>query len=157
MSDSTSKTKSIEDFATELFSLRPAQEKDLVYINSYAYTEGMDNVPSTDLVWVAVNDQDIPVGFIRISNVDGTTGHINPVVILDSWRGYGVGKALVDYAQTLYPELRLVSRGTSHKFYDALDFETCEWDLIAEEVASECDGCPMYEECGPQPYRRIVE
>ena len=139
-----------------LFSIREAREEDLPYVNSYAYNEGMDAIPGLELLWVAVNDDDVPVGFIRLSNIDGDVAYINPIVTLASWRGFGVGKALVEFAHGLYPELRLVSRGTSHAFYEALGYRDCAWEDIVPEVANECDGCPMYDECGPRPMVKRV-
>lgn len=140
----------------DLFTLRPAREGDRALIDSYAYAEGMDRLPSLDRVTVAANAADEPVGFIRISVGESHVARVNPIVVHASWRGYGVGRALIDDAQARYGELRLVSRGASKPFYDALGFEACAWDLIEGDLIEDCDGCPLFAECGPQPMRRTA-
>ena len=114
----------------------------------------MDYLPSLERVTVAVNADDEPVGFIRISLGRAGVARVNPIVVHESWRGYGVGRALIDEAQDAYGELRLVSRGSSKAFYDALGFEPCAWDLIESDVIEDCDGCPLFDECEPCPMRR---
>lgn len=138
---------------SELFTLRPAHEGDMQLLNAYAYAEGMDNLPSPERITVAVNDEDTPVGFIRIALDDAGVAFVNPVVVYDAWRRYGVGKALIDSALAEYGEVRLVSRGSSKPFYDAIGFEDCSWDMISEGVTDDCAHCDMREECSPQPMR----
>lgn len=138
-----------------LFTLRPADEADRSYIDSYTYAEGMDYLPSLERVTVAANDADEPVGFIRVVVGDKTgVAFVNPVVVHGSWRGYGVGRALMENAAREYGELRLVSRGSSKPFYDALGFECCSWDLIEDGVSEDCTHCTLTEECKPQPMVR---
>ncbi len=115
----------------------------------------MDTLPSLERVTVAVNTSDEPIGFIRIVLDSRGVAHVNPVVVYAPWRGRGVGKALVNDAQRTYGEIRLVSRGSSKPFYDALGFECCSWDLIEEGVSEDCAHCPMIDECHPQPMRRL--
>lgn len=140
----------------ELFSLRPAREDDRELINAYAYGEGMPDIPSIENVTVAVNADDIPVGFIRIVFDDAGVAHINPVVTYGPWRGYGVGRALVDEVLKRHGELRLVSRGSSLGFYRALGFADISWEAIKPEVAAECDGCELRGECCPQPVGKAL-
>lgn len=142
---------------SELFTLRPAKAADADLLNAYAAAEGMDNLPSLEHVTAAVNDEDVPVGFIRIALDDAGVAFVNPVVVYSAWRGWGVGRSLVEAALVEYGELRLVSRGSSIAFYDAMGFERCEWDLISEGVTDDCAHCDMRAECGPQPMRRIIE
>lgn len=141
--------------ADELFTLRPAREDDMPYLDSYAYAEGMPNIPSPQNVTVAVNADDVPVGFIRINPDEAGVAHVNPVVTCATWRGYGVGRALVEDALRRFGELRLVSRGSSLAFYRALGFEDVPWDAIKPQIAAECDGCELYDECRPQPVRKV--
>ncbi len=141
--------------AKQLFTLRKAREDDREYIDAYTRAEGMDSLPTLDRVTVAVNAADEPVGFIRIALDSQGVAHVNPVVVLASWRGRSVGKALVNDAQRTYGEIRLVSRGSSKPFYDALGFECCSWDLIEEGVSEDCAHCNMIDECHPQPMRRL--
>lgn len=138
-----------------LFTLRPVREDDRALIDAYTYAEGMDRLPSLDRVTVAANGSDEPVGFIRIALDSQGTAHINPVVVYRDWRGYGVGRALVEAAEAEHGELRLVSRGSSKPFYEALGYECCGWELIEPGVSEDCDGCPLYDECGPQPMRKL--
>ena len=73
------------------------------------------------------------------------------VVINEQWRGYGVGRALIDDARAHHDEIRLVARGKSIGFYRVLGFTEIPWDDIAPGVTEECGGCPLIEECGPLP------
>lgn len=137
-----------------LFTLRPAREEDMPYINTYAFYEGMDEIPGTENVTVAVNGQDVPVGFVRLFASEGEVGYVNPIVVHSEWRGYGIGEALMEAASESFKEMRLVSRGSSLAFYRALGYEDIGWDEVAP-VASDCDGCPMRDECHPQPVHLI--
>lgn len=137
--------------SNELFTMRPAREDDLELINIYAYNEGMPDIPGVEGVTVAANADDQVVGFIRIKHGAGGIAHVNPVVVYAAWRRYGVGRALVEDALAREGELRLVSRGGSLAFYRALGFEDVEWEAIDPEIASECDGCELIDECRPQP------
>ncbi len=143
--------------AEELFVLRPARDDDMAYLNAYAYAEGMPDIPGIENVTVAVNEDDLPVGFIRLNYSDGGIAHVNPVVTYAPWRGSGVGRALMEDALSRCGELRLVSRGSSLAFYRALGFSDISWDMIKPEIAAECDGCELYDECLPTPVRRVVE
>lgn len=138
---------------SNLFIQRPAKESDLPLINAYAANEGMDEIPNTELVTVAVNADDVVVGFIRIALDESGVAFINPVVVYSEWRSFGVGRSLVEAALKKYGELRLVSRGSSLAFYDALGFSPCSWDLISEGVTDDCANCDMRPTCTPQPMR----
>lgn len=136
------------------FTLRDAREDDLAYLNVYAAAEGMDGLPSIENVRVAVNEDDVPVGFLRLQKGANGVFHVNPVVTCPTWRGWGVGRALVEEALATCGELRLVARGASVPFYRALGFGEMPWEAIAPEVAVDCDGCEMRGECRPLPMGR---
>ena len=136
---------------SDLFTLRPAREGDWELINYYAYREGMDAIPSLENVTVAAIGDDDCVGFCRLAFSEAGIAHVNPVVINEQWRGYGVGRALIDDARAHHDEIRLVARGKSIEFYRVLGFTEIPWDDIAPGVTEECDGCPLIEECGPLP------
>ncbi len=138
-----------------LFTLREAREDDRAYLDGFTRAEGMDVLPTLDQVTVAVNAADEPVGFIRIVLDSQGVAHVNPVVVHSSWQRRGVGRALVNQAQRAYGEIRLVSRGSSRAFYDALGFECCDWSLIEEGVSEDCAHCGDIDECKPQPMRRL--
>ncbi|MEG1097405.1 MAG: GNAT family N-acetyltransferase [Raoultibacter sp.] len=135
-----------------LFFLQPAKEEDLVVLDAFAAAEGMGSIPCVDCVFVAVSREDNEiVGFIRLVFNDAGICHVNPVVVYPSWRGCGVGCALMDYAAQHYGELRLVSRGSSLAFYEALGFAPTSWEAIKPEIVAECSQCELYDECNPVP------
>ncbi len=136
---------------SELFTLRPARDEDADVINAYANGEGMDDMPSMENITVAESAAGDVVGFLRVAR--GTNGvmHVNPVITVKTWRGYGVGRALMEDALHRYGELRLVSRGESVGFYKALGYSPIGWDDIDKAEVDDCDNCPMLEECGPLP------
>lgn len=139
-----------------LFAIRDGREADLAYLNAYAAAEGMDTLPSATGVRVAVNDEDVPVGFLRLQKGENGVFHVNPVVSCATWRGWGVGRALVEEALSRVGELRLVARGASVPFYRALGFKEVPWDAIAPTIAADCDGCGMRGECVPLPMGKKV-
>lgn len=140
----------------ELFTLRSAKDTDKALLDTYTYAEGMDNIPNIEGVTVAVNSEDTPVGFIRIVTDSENVAHIYPIVTYSLWRGYGVGKALIANALQKYGELRLVSRGSSRGFYEALGFEECDWSLIEKGVSEDCPNCSWRDECDPCPMRKKI-
>ena len=141
---------------SELFSLRPAREEDLDYINTYTFSEGMDKVPSLDNITVAANDEDQVVGFIRIVIGANGAAHVNPVITVSTWRGYGVGRALMEDALVKYGELRLVSRGSSVGFYKTLGYDEISWNDIDKLVVDDCDHCEAFDECKPLPMGKVL-
>ncbi len=48
--------------------------------------------------WTAVNDDDIPVGYVLVDDVDGAA-HIEQVSVLPEHQGRGLGRALIDRAE----------------------------------------------------------
>ena len=140
----------------KLFHIRDAAAGDMPYVNSYALAEGMDVMPSTEGIRVAVNDEDVPIGFCRLAESVSGIAYVNPIVVHASWRGYGVGRALIQDAHERAGELRLISRGSAAGFYRVLGFEEMPWSLADFEAASEdCDNCPMFEDCHPVPMRLL--
>ncbi len=135
------------------FTLRPAREDDLPFINAFNYAEGMDSLASIEGVTVAVDGEDDPVGFIRIAIGSSGNAFVNPVVANPAWRGRGVGRTLMEDALRRHGELRLVSRGVAVPFYRALGYESCSWDEIDEGVSEDCAHCSWRDECGPLPMR----
>ena len=142
---------------SDLFTLRPAQEKDLELMNYYAFWEGMDDMPSLDNITVAVNADDQCVGFLRIAFGGNGIAHVNPVVTAPQWRGYGVGRALMDDALAKHGELRLISRGSSRSFYQSLGYQEIAWEDVDMTVTDDCNGCEMREECDPLPMGKVRE
>jgi GNAT superfamily N-acetyltransferase len=136
----------------ELFHIRDGRDSDLEYLDYYAALEGMDNMPGIERIRVAVNKDDVPVGFCRLQADRNGISYVNPIVVSEAWRGYGVGRALISDARSIAGELRLVSRGSSAGFYETLGFAPLDWSQVDLEAASEdCDNCPMRTECNPVP------
>ena len=119
----------------ELFTIRDARPDDKAVLDGYANLEGMD---------------------VRIALADDGTAFVNPVITHETWRGFGVGRALMEEALERHGELRLVSRGGSLPFYEALGYERIGWDLIEMSLVDDCDHCEMREECGPVPVRKVL-
>lgn len=141
----------------ELFTIRDARDDDMQLIDAYAHAEGMDRIPGPARVRVAVNDEDAVVGFCRLQDDVNGIAYVNPIVTYAPWRGYGVGKALMEDARAIAGELRLISRGTSEGFYRKLGFQEMPWSDVDLEAASEdCDNCPYREACGPVPMKWSV-
>ena len=139
----------------DLFTIRDARADDKPVLDAYANAEGMDAIPDIEGVRVAVNGDDEVVGFIRIAlDEEDGTAFVNPVITHETWRGYGVGRALMDEALARHGELRLVSRGGSLPFYEALGYERIGWDLIKMALVDDCDHCELRDECGPVPMRK---
>jgi len=148
----------------DLFSVRKACDDDLPGIEIISEDVGMPVIESAENTYVAVNDEDLPVGFIRIKliDVEGGSGvgsssqhaYVYPVAVLRSWQGYDVGTALIDVALEQYNELRLVACTPSHGFYPKLGFKKASWDEIAPEIANDCKVCPDADTCSPQPFIR---
>ena len=80
----------------ELFTIRDARPDDNAMLDGYANLEGMDAIPSIEGVRVAVNEDDEVVGFVRIALADDGTAFVNPVITHETWRGFGVGRALME-------------------------------------------------------------
>ena len=126
----------------------------MALIDAYAHESGMDCIPGPARVRVAVNADDVPVGFCRLQDDANGIAYVNPVVTYSAWRGYGVGRALMEDARAIAGELRLIARGTSEGFYRKLGFVEMAWDEVDLEAASEdCDNCPYREACGPVPMK----
>jgi len=143
---------------SELFTIRTAVESDMPYINSYAYYEGMDNIPGIEQVFVAVNEDDIPVGFVRVADSELYEGvaYINPIVTAYTWRGYGVGAALLKQAESLVGEMRLVARGATKSFYEHAGYREIPWEQVELSITENCKDCTMVNECRPCPMGKII-
>lgn len=131
--------------------IRAAREEDRPFLDAFSFDEGMDNVPSLEHVMVAADEQDDPIGFIRIAFGPSGDAYVNPVVVNELWRGRGVGRALVEDALARHGSLKLVARGASIPFYRTLGFEGCSWEDIEQGVSEDCDRCSWRDECAPLP------
>ena len=141
---------------SELFTIRDARLLDMPLIDSYAAEAGMDRIPGPARVRVAVNANDEVVGFCRLQDDVNGIAYVNPIVTYSAWRGYGVGKALIEDAREIAGELRLIARGTSEGFYRKLGFVEMPWSEVDLKAAEEdCDNCPYRDQCGPVPMKLL--
>ena len=141
----------------ELFTIRDAREGDMPLLDAYAAEAGMDAMPGFERIRVAVDANDVPVGFCRLQDDQQGIAYVNPIVVYEPWRGYGVGRALIEDARALAGELRLIARGESAGFYRALGFVDMPWEWADLAAASEdCDRCIWRDECHPVPMRLSV-
>lgn len=138
---------------SELFTLRNAKAEDKPWLDSYCAAEGMANLDGVEDVVVAANADDEPVGFIQVAYGRNGIAHVYPIVVHPSWRGYDVGRALIENAHDRHGELRLVSRGSSVGFYERLGFVECPWSDVDDEQTEGCADCTMKAECRPLPMR----
>ena len=139
---------------SDLFTIRDANDADMALVDAYAAEAGMDRIPGPARVRVAVNADDQVVGFCRLQDDVNGIAYVNPIVTYSAWRGYGVGRALIEDARDLAGELRLIARGTSVGFYRKLGFVDMPWaDVDLEAAEEDCDNCPYRAECGPVPMR----
>ncbi len=110
--------------------------------------------------WVAVDDNDRPVGYILVDVVDGG-GHIEQVSVVPHSQGRGIGRALVDQARAWavgrgLPELTLTTFGHvpwNRPLYEHLGFRVVATDELGPELrrrrAVEADR-------GLDPHLRVV-
>ena len=139
---------------SELFTIRDAREADMPLLDAYAADAGMDAMPGPERIRVAVDAADTPVGFCRLQDDAEGIAYVNPIVVYGPWRGYGVGRALIEDAHAEAGELRLIARGESAGFYRKLGFSDMPWGIADLAAASEdCDRCAWRNECHPVPMR----
>lgn len=136
----------------DLVTLRPANDEERISINALLASEGFDQVETVLGITVAANEDDEMVGFVRVQDDDEGCAHIYPVVVYETWRGFGVGRVLVEQVMEDRGQVKLISRGHSNKFYEALGFEKAPWEDMADFVVDDCNACELRDECGPQPY-----
>lgn len=141
----------------DLFTLRDAREDDLPTLNAYNYQEGMDAFPSVENIRVAVNADGDIVGYLRLAFSPEGVAHVNPVVTYPTWRGFGVGRALMDEALERHGELRFVARGASVGFYERLGYRRIPWEDVCLDVAEDCRICQLVDECNPVPMGKMLE
>ena len=111
------------------FTLRKTEEKDLTLLWSLLQGEEIGVPVDYDSGVSAVNAHDEVVGYIHVT-VTNSGPHVAPIAVFESWRGLGVGRALIDDAIAKYGILKLVSNGKSNGFYEALGFVKCSWEKV---------------------------
>ena len=143
---------------SEPFTIRPAQERDLVYLQMICAEQGLGIIETTDNSTVAVNNEDVVVGFIHIETVDDDANpqangaYVYPVAVFQAWQHHGVASALIKYEQQRVGELRLVACTSSQGFYPKVGFEPIGWESIAARIAQDCELCSQRDTCHPTPF-----
>lgn len=149
-SEAPSPVVSSVSVATDV-TIRPARPDDAPFIAQLADAFDMGELSDRGISYVAERKGQ-PLGFIRLME-DAGIWHVNPVAVDPAAQHQGVGAALMAFAHELYGELRFVARGYAVPFYDALGCEPVPWEAIGPLVAADCDDCPLYPTCHPQPMR----
>lgn len=132
--------------------IRPFENGDTDRVVALGEDASMGTLEGFDNTLVAEYDRSGIVAFIRLNFYD-ETHYVNPIVVDPAWQKKGVGRCLMEEALSATEELRFVARGDSIPFYQRLGCEQIPWDMIAPEVAQDCDGCEMKLTCHPQPMR----
>ena len=141
----------------ELFTIRPAKGRDLFYMQKICEEQGLGVIETVESSSVAVNHEDLPVGFIHIEivddeDVDTNAAYVYPVAVFGSWQHHGVARALIKNELEKVGELRLVACNSSQGFYPKVGFEPIAWERIATRIARDCDNCSVQDECDPIPF-----
>lgn len=138
---------------TPAWRIRDAVEGDMELVRQLFAEEGMGSVRDVAGIRVAVTPDNVLYGALRCEQMADGVWYVRPVVVFESVRGRGVGRALVLDALKRHSDLRLVSEGYAAGFYEACGFERCGWDEVDAELVRECDACPGRAECHPVPFR----
>ncbi|MDO5043792.1 MAG: GNAT family N-acetyltransferase [Coriobacteriia bacterium] len=145
----------LEDKVGQSLAIREARSDDLELINYYALQDNLGDFSEGDTAYVIVNEDDQVLGAIRLSFDEQKVAHVNPIVVNELWRGYGLGRELIAYVHKKYGELRLVARGSSVGFYEKLGFVPAHLDEIEPNVRAECVECPVVDTCKPMPMKLV--
>ncbi|MDR3052718.1 MAG: GNAT family N-acetyltransferase [Coriobacteriales bacterium] len=147
---------------SSLFTLRPAQQRDSKYLQAICAQTDLGSPPDFANTTVAVNAENIPVGFIRIACIDDETtaangAYIYPVAVFENWQRHGVGQALVAHELAQRGALKLVACKPSRGFYKKGGFAPLAWSAVARQIAHDCEICPKAADCHPQPYIKVAD
>ncbi len=129
--------------------VRAARAADWDAIRALAREEDMGELADAGRTLVAEDADGLFLGFLRLTWADGVA-YVNPVAVAPSARRMGAGRALMEEARRQAGALRLVARGRSVPFYEALGCRPVPWAAIAGAIAADCDGCDK-RACAPVP------
>lgn len=139
---------------SDSFELRAAVESDVEKINVLANSINMPPLDSAEEVKIAVTPEGRIVGYIHVLAGQNGAMHVQSVASDPTWRGKGVGRALMEDAYAAHGDLRLVARGTAVGFYQTLGYEETPWESIDFTVADDCFACDERDTCHPLPMRK---
>jgi GNAT superfamily N-acetyltransferase len=106
-----------------------------------ASTEELDEYARAGRGWVAVGDDDRPIGYLIVDIVDGAA-HIEQLSVVPGHQGTGVGRALVDRVRTWagehgYPAITLTTFTDvpwNRPLYEHLGFHVIAPDDLGPEL-----------------------
>ena len=133
--------------------IRDCRPEDMELIRYLFAVEGFGDLTDPTNVRVAVTQDNVMFGALRCEKAQNGTWNVRPVVVFDAVQSKGVGRALLEDALRLHPDLFLVARGEIEPFYLKCGFDRCSWDDISPEFIAECNLCPDRDSCGPIPFR----
>jgi len=108
---------SIERAAAELFSLK---DLPLKHRSDVTLRDDFQNAKGRGFLWVAVDEHDVPVGFLLADVVDGNF-HIKEMDILPDLNGRGMGTKLLQYACN-------AACGRGYQYVTLTTFEHIAWN-----------------------------
>ena len=94
-----------------------------------------DGNDTPDTKYIVLTDDDFPVATCRIFPLEGTSAAIGRVVVLPEYRGKGLGRRVIEDAESWLRELgfaRVVieSRDVAVKFYEKLGYAVTDKSII---------------------------
>ena len=128
--------------------LRMARPEDAATLREIERRAGETNTPSVETLvgyanarrcWVAFDDDDKPIGYLLVDDVDGNA-HIEQVSVEPEHQGVGVGRSLIDQARTWAkdtgrPAVTLTTFADVHgPLYAHLGFSVLQDDEIGPEL-----------------------
>ncbi len=135
--------------------IRDCKLEDMELIRYLFAVEGFGDLQDHTNVRVAVTDDNTMYGALRCEQGSDGSWNVRPVVVFDVVQSKGVGRALINDALKMHPDMRLVARGAIEPFYLKCGFERCSWDEIAPEYVAECNLCPDKQTCAPIPFKSV--
>ena len=93
------------------YHIRDCVEADMDLIRYLFSVEGFSDLQSPENVRVAVTPDNTMYGACRLEQGSDGSWNVRPIVVFDVVQGKGVGRALLNDALRLHPDLRLVARG----------------------------------------------
>ena len=138
------------------FAIVDASDSDMDAVNGLFGSQKFPPAPGTEGVRIARDDAGRMLGAIFVEVAPDGTDNVKTVVVDPEFHGLGVGAALMEDALRTHPDLRLVSRGVSVGFYEAIGFERCGWEDIDPQYRADCDSCEDFPTCFPVPFRSAI-
>ena len=85
----------------------------------------------------------------------GNFAMLRPLVVSEPYRGYNVGRLILQEIMPANKPTMLVARGEAIAFYKAMEFLPTGWDDMSPSQRAECNSCFNRNECMPQPMIHI--